>query len=180
MTSDLSYAPVPRIDSLQPGDAVLLIFPAGPAPATFIMHNGTAEDRTATFSTRDPETGEPVIWDARRHNKRWVYGSAATPLKVLGRALPPPTLGERDLHANQYGAVQPLQTEGWIDYQFPPNGIWDDAVSSVALDGETQSDPRPFNTPNPTCICGEPATVPTETPNLYTCAECAENGSETS
>jgi hypothetical protein len=195
--TDLSYAPVPRIDSLSPGDAVLLIFPSGNAPATFIMHNGTGEERTATFSTRTPE-GEIELFDAFRRNKKWCYGSAATPLRVLGRALPPPP----------YGAPKGAP----VEQEFAAADLLNEARSSVLLDGETQScnhqprphdpyrddpeceicgaqlisdgpgydgeqtytvDDRPFTAPNPTCACGQPATVPTSTPNLSVCIECA-------
>lgn len=184
----------PRIDTLQTGDRIVLQLPAGITHATFIMHNGEGEDRTATFSTSDPESNAPNVWDAYRHKKRWCYGTAQTPLKVLGRALPTLTVGDtlkgKLTPERLADLTQPDTGERIMQQEYPSadeiaqamvlidvDGLPDEAVEAIeeTLNGGLHN--RPFDSPNPTCACGHPAFVildPTNLPNLAVCEDCAE------
>ena len=71
----------PRIDTLQPGATVQLLFHGRYGDfmtQTFVGISGTGDDRRATF--HDDTTGD---WDAYRYEGGWAYGTSAERLQLI-------------------------------------------------------------------------------------------------
>jgi hypothetical protein len=82
-----------RIDTLNPGDTVLLDFgkDAGPdEEAVFMRIIGEGDNRRAEFVSMDTSGPAPslYVWQAYRYNGRWAYGTSADPLRLVRVTLP--------------------------------------------------------------------------------------------
>lgn len=77
----------PRIDKLEPGQRVRLLFTGSfngrpyEENAIFLGISGEGDDREATF--QQDHDGQPFKWDAYRYDGGWAYGSSAERLRLL-------------------------------------------------------------------------------------------------